>query len=94
MKAQLDLNGLTLVGNRALNRADKLESQSAEQSVLQQEYQKFFRGLIAEEGFNKSPFEGNEEEIKSFFNKVKKRWVKRKQELVDDGTVTAAEAGL
>ena len=97
MKAQLDLDSLAMVGNEYLNRHDGVmasESSSSDLSELQKEYRKFFKGLVAEEGFENSPFEGSEEEMRDFFQKIKARWTQRKKALVEEGTLTKEQANL
>lgn len=66
---------------------DAVESTSKTQSQAQKAYQDFFNGQLAEHGFNTSPFEGDEKQIKEFFKNIQQRWPKRKQELIDEGVL-------
>ncbi|SBV38286.1 hypothetical protein BN7874_117 [Phage NCTB] len=87
---QLNLGSLQMVGMDAVDVATTLESQSTgELSTLQEEYRKFFEGQVKESGFDVTPFEGDEEQIKEFFNNVKIRWAARKAELAEKGVIPA-----
>jgi len=96
MKMQLNLSTIQAVGMEYLNRSDNLalSSKSTKQeelSPLQEEYRKFFLGQLEEHGFDRSPAEGNEEELREFFNNIKARWKVRKRELADKGIVGAED---
>ena len=51
----------------------------------------WFLGQLEEHGFDRSPAEGNEEELREFFNNIKARWKVRKRELADKGIVGAED---
>jgi hypothetical protein len=86
-----DQNKLSAIGQDAQDTlvlvGDNAESTSKTLSPAQKAYQDFFNGQLAEHGFENSPFEGNEKQIKEFFNNIQQRWPKRKQELIDEGVI-------
>jgi len=66
--------------------AKEFTSISAEQSVLQAEYAKLFAEECSAKEVN-SPFELDEDALKSFFDEISSKWKARKLELYKDGKI-------
>lgn len=66
--------------------AKEFTSISADQSFLQSEYNNMFKEECSAKGVN-SPFELDEDALKSFFDEISTKWKARKLELYKDGKI-------